>query len=1014
MMKFSEFLKKLTKEQVNIWWDSIAPENAPKNIEENNWKYKLAKNNKSLPFKWAIDELAKYYNIDFSKKDFDSNVSNRDTFSDAFDFEIEEDLVYDTSEFSSFKKFYLKFTITHHQLFQHFNNYIHQLLIDNQVNPYKIRMALRDSDKEAMVIIGMRATQSFRINNGKAFLAFIVKDSVLNIIPENKIISKEQFTGKDTNKWLIRFEVEKWDDIPTSILESNTQCFSEEYNSIKNTKRATWNSEANSTNSALKYVSFKDIVIEDWISKNEMNEMENIRYWGLGFGDDYGRLQKFKTENYWQALDYDDNDKSGVAEQARKCFNQIKKGDFVIIKGLGGKFDLVVHYKGLVESVNLSEKRINLQRLDGELYKGKAPSGKNAGNWFSTIVEVKRKQDIDMLFNNIKTINQFTWVKTHQEISQYLLNKENSQTELISILKKVGATIFNDKDDDGNQIDLEVIEPFTFYAYIYKYGNEKRLEILQNIAKELGLHFPSDEAGVPSSNAQNVWFFPYKNSRKNNEVSRLWNFFRKVLANSLTNDDFKDILSINSIGKAKLTEGLFDIMPDVYFPLNKPTKPFLKEVYGIDSNFNTYQDYLDILNLLRSKTKTPFYQLSYEAWLWNTDKSTKKKSITENNNYKSMHPLNQILYGPPGTGKTYNTINKALEIITGQIPNSYKDAVDIFNKNLNNQIEFITFHQSYSYEDFIQGLRPDIENGKELSFEKKDGIFKRIADRALANLKASKDPLSQKKPFEFVFNQLIEPLNNMEVNELNIKMKKSSFFITEVGEKSIAFRKNIGDSEHTLSIDTLKKMYDKGENDLILGGLQPYYNPILELLLEKGKKNLTKVELKNYVIVIDEINRANISRVFGELITLIEEDKRSEGEIPLSVTLPSGDSFIVPSNLYIIGTMNTADKSIALLDIALRRRFEFVPYYPNHLTEGVKDGFLLEKINAEIQKRKGYDFTIGHAYFMGENYSLEKTINNKVIPLLLEYFMNDEREIISILKACDIELEGWPMKMKTL
>ena len=79
-MKFSEFLKKLTKEQVNIWWDSIAPENAPKNIEENNWKYKLAKNNKSLPFKWAIDELAKYYNIDFSKKDFDSNVSNRDIF----------------------------------------------------------------------------------------------------------------------------------------------------------------------------------------------------------------------------------------------------------------------------------------------------------------------------------------------------------------------------------------------------------------------------------------------------------------------------------------------------------------------------------------------------------------------------------------------------------------------------------------------------------------------------------------------------------------------------------------------------------------------------------------------------------------------------------------------------------------------------------------------------------------------------------------------------------------------
>ena len=165
-------------------------------------------------------------------------------------------------------------------------------------------------------------------------------------------------------------------------------------------------------------------------------------------------------------------------------------------------------------------------------------------------------------------------------------------------------------------------------------------------------------------------------------------------------------------------------------------------------------------------------------------------------------------------------------------------------------------------------------------------------------------------------------------------MRKSSFYITEVGEKSIEFRKNIGDSNHTLSINTLRKMYDKGENDIILGGLQPYYNPILELLLMNGKSQVISVSRKNYVIIIDEINRANISRVFGELITL-EEDKRSHGKIPMRVTLPSGDSFIVPSNLYIIGTMNTADKSISLLDIALRRRFEFIPMYSNSLIEGI-------------------------------------------------------------------------------
>ncbi len=377
-----------------------------------------------------------------------------------------------------------------------------------------------------------------------------------------------------------------------------------------------------------------------------------------------------------------------------------------------------------------------------------------------------------------------------------------------------------------------------------------------------------------------------------------------------------------------------------------------------------------------------------------------------------LKPLNQILYGPPGTGKTYNTVLEAAKIVTGNEFISYDKALQVFNDNLGNQIEFITFHQNYSYKDFIQGLRPDTENGKDLSFEKKDGVFKRIADRALKNLEASNNPESAKKEFDFVFQELIQPLNDGDVNELEIKMKKSSFYITEVGEKSIEFRKNIGDSNHTLSINTLRKMYDKGENDIILGGLQPYYNPILELLLAKGKSQVISVSRKNYVIIIDEINRANISRVFGELITLIEEDKRSHGKIPMRVTLPSGDPFIVPSNLYIIGTMNTADKSIALLDIALRRRFEFVPKYPDVELSGVYNKEILSALNKAILERKNHDFTIGHAYFMGEDYSLVKTINSKVIPLLLEYFMNDEREVTAILKAAAIDVEGWPMRMK--
>lgn len=416
-----------------------------------------------------------------------------------------------------------------------------------------------------------------------------------------------------------------------------------------------------------------------------------------------------------------------------------------------------------------------------------------------------------------------------------------------------------------------------------------------------------------------------------------------------------------------------------------------------------------MLGELSRNNKNPYRKYTNKDFISDIYQNNLAMNTSENTIYTA--PLNQILYGPPGTGKTYNTVLEAAKIVTGNEYISYDEALKVFNDNLGNQIEFITFHQNYSYEDFIQGLRPDTENGSALTFEKKDGIFKRIADRALKNLDASNNPATAKKEFHIVFQELIKPLNDADVEELEIKMKKSSFYINEVGEKSIEFRKNIGDSNHTLSINTLRKMYEKGINDLILGGLQPYYNPILALLLEKGKSNVQSVKKENYVIIIDEINRANISRVFGELITLIEEDKRSHGKIPMRVTLPSGDSFMVPSNLYIIGTMNTADKSIALLDIALRRRFEFVPMYPDLTLEAVHDKEILAAINKSILDRKNHDFTIGHAYFMGDDYSRVKTINNKVIPLLLEYFMNDEKEVKAILQSAQLTVDGWPLKL---
>ena len=400
-------------------------------------------------------------------------------------------------------------------------------------------------------------------------------------------------------------------------------------------------------------------------------------------------------------------------------------------------------------------------------------------------------------------------------------------------------------------------------------------------------------------------------------------------------------------------------------------------------------------------------------------------------NIKMNHPLNTILYGPPGTGKTYNSIMRAAEIIEGRKISSYSEALNIFNANLHDKIEFITFHQNYSYEDFIQGLRPETDNNSSLVFNKKDGVFKNIADKALENLK-----LVQKAPNELTnearFNKALEIFSDKLLESDDDFMINDTAFIFEVEEDSYRYTGKKWTNHANglrMKFSDLKEFYRsnvKSRKDVkklkTISGLANQhatyyylvYSEILKLLPNKTEVP-QRVIRKNYVIIIDEINRANISRVFGELITLIEPDKRSHGTIPLEARLPSGDPFIVPSNLYIIGTMNTADKSIALLDIALRRRFEFEPMYPKYEIEGqeIYDIEILQMINEQIIKSKGHDFQIGHSYFMGENKDLVNRMNKKVIPLLLEYYMNDEKEVKKILNSAGLIIEenSWPIKI---
>ncbi|MDD4855441.1 MAG: AAA family ATPase, partial [Sulfuricurvum sp.] len=323
--------------------------------------------------------------------------------------------------------------------------------------------------------------------------------------------------------------------------------------------------------------------------------------------------------------------------------------------------------------------------------------------------------------------------------------------------------------------------------------------------------------------------------------------------------------------------------------------------------------------------------------------------------------------------------------------------------------QFLTFHQSYSYEDFVEGFRPN-EDGK---IVREDGIFKDISYKAKKNFIDSLKPseiVEQEKTFDEWFKEFID---HVQVDiDLNTKYSLTdNVYIFEVENDAFRYKGDNWTRHDTgirMKFDILKEMYlqnVKSRKDIKqleqIGGLASQHATYFWELLNKfytfsstsdSKKVETRaedsnqIELKNYYLIIDEINRGNISKIFGELITLLEEDKRLDEDNELTVTLPySKEPFGVPKNLYIIGTMNTADKSIALVDIALRRRFTFVRMEPidDYLPESVK------KINKIIKERRGSDYLIGHAYFMG-NHDNEFVMKYKIRPLLEEYFYGED------------------------
>ncbi len=521
--------------------------------------------------------------------------------------------------------------------------------------------------------------------------------------------------------------------------------------------------------------------------------------------------------------------------------------------------------------------------------------------------------------------------------------------------------------------------------------------------------------------------------------------------------------------------------------------------------FNYLNNLANVNNILQEALKlNPDQSSTLNALIdWvNTDytKFDKNEIIMEANN---SHPLNQILFGPPGTGKTYHTISEAIKVVDPDFYNANASNRDKLQNRFNEllirdwksnmgQIAFCTFHQSFSYEDFVEGIKPKLTEEKSVYYDIEDGIFKSICRQAdaiknaqtlakenLVNFTESQfnqavfykvslgDTSKQegKDVYDYCINNNVmsigfgdgvdftgkdeEKVNGLvkeytidsyaaqAINYFKNYLQVGNYIVVSNGNLYIrALGKVTGeyryeeDSDigwnHFRNVEWIFKDVEIPVNEFYQKNLsqQTIYKLKKEFIIpsffiKTNNKAEQKNETKNFVIIIDEINRGNVSSIFGELITLIEPTKRYGNPEALEVMLPySKKRFTVPANVYIIGTMNTADRSIESLDTALRRRFSFIEMSPKSSliksegkSKGVVEGVdllqLLDRMNERIEKLIDKDHKIGHSYFMTVNSieSLQLAFKDKVIPLLEEYFFGDFGKIGLVLGSSFVKKE---------